>query len=97
VFIPITFELTILGGAMIGALGLFIISGLPQLYHPVFTAPEFRRATQDAFFLSIEASDPNFNETSTQDFLRTLQPVNVIGILDSRTWRRPNIQHEDQN
>ncbi len=85
VFIPITFELTILGGAIIGALGLLILSGLPQLYHPVFAAPEFRRATQDAFFLSIESKDPKFDETETHDFLETLEPVDIIGVLDRRT------------
>lgn len=85
VFIPITFELTILGGSIIGALGLFIITCLPQYYHPVFTAPEFRRASQDAFFLSIEAKDAKFDETETRDFLELLDPVNVIRIFDKRT------------
>lgn len=85
VFVPITFELTILGGAIIGALGLFILSGLPQYYHPVFTAPEFRRASQDAFFLSIEVKDAKFDETETLEFLETLEPVDIIGIFDRRT------------
>ena len=85
VFIPITFELTILGGSIIGALGLFVLSSLPQYYHPVFTAPEFRRATQDAFFLSIEAADAKFDETDTHDFLESLDPIDIIGVLDRRT------------
>lgn len=85
VFIPITFELTILGGAITGALGLFILCSLPQLYHPVFTAPEFRRASQNAFFLSIEAKDKNFDETETREFLESLDAVDVTGIFDKRT------------
>src|ERR1043165_9261437 len=35
-FIPVTFELTILGAALFGLLGMIIRNGLPELYHPVF-------------------------------------------------------------
>jgi hypothetical protein len=35
-YIPITFELTILLAAFGGVLGLFVVTGFPQPYHPVF-------------------------------------------------------------
>ena len=83
-FIPITFELTVLGGALIGALGLFILCGLPQYYHPVFSEPNFRRASQDAFFLCIKATDAKFDYPETRSFVADLEPSDVTAIFDER-------------
>lgn len=86
-FIPITFELTVLGGAIIGALGLFFLCGLPQLYHPVFSEPNFRRASQDGFFLCIKANDAKFDYQQTRGFLETLEPSEITAIFDERYKR----------
>lgn len=59
-FIPITFELTVLGAATFGLIGLLWLTGLPLLFHPVFSAAAFKRVTSDRFFLLVPASDPNF-------------------------------------
>lgn len=83
-FIPITFELTVLGGAIIGALGLFILCGLPQLYHPVFSEPNFRRASQNGFFLCIKAADAKFDYPETRSFVAGLEPAEVTAIFDER-------------
>jgi len=56
-FIPITFELTVLGTALTGVVTFLILAGFPRLHHPVFSVPEFRRATQDRFFLLLRSSD----------------------------------------
>ncbi|HZL18326.1 MAG TPA: DUF3341 domain-containing protein [Polyangia bacterium] len=52
--IPITFELAILLGGGSSFFGFFTLAGLPRPYHPVFESEEFRRASIDAFFLSVE-------------------------------------------
>jgi hypothetical protein len=76
-FIPITFETTILGGALAAVIGLLLLNGLPMPYHPVFNIRSFARASQDGFFLCIESSDPQFDMQKTKEFLRSLQAREV--------------------
>jgi hypothetical protein len=77
-FIPVTFELTVLGAALAGVLvGVLALCRLPRLHHPVFSAPRFERASQDAYFLVIEASDPLFTREKTSEFLNMLSARQV--------------------
>ena len=79
-FIPVTFELTILFSALSAAFGMIIANGLPQPYHPVFNVPNFARASQDRFFLCVEADDPRFNLHDTREFLNSLDPDEVAEV-----------------
>ena len=79
-FIPITFELTILGAATFALLGMLALNGLPEPYHPVFNLESFSKASQDSFFLSIEARDPQFDPEKTRQFLESLDPVEVSAV-----------------
>jgi hypothetical protein len=73
-FIPITFELTILGAALSAGLGMLAMNGLPKPYYPTFNAKEFLRASKDGFFLCINADDPQFDRQKTRAFLCELRP-----------------------
>ncbi len=74
VFIPVTFEVLILVASFAAFLGMLFINGLPHPHHPVFNEPRFARASQDRFFLCIEATDPKFERQATAEFLSALHP-----------------------
>ena len=76
-FVPITFECAILGASMTAVLGMLALNGLPRPHHPVFNATNFALASQDRFFLCIEAEDPLFDADRTRKFLESLQPAEV--------------------
>jgi hypothetical protein len=65
-FVPITFESTILGAALTAAISMFILNRLPQPYHPVFNVAEFTRASEDRFFVLVEACDERFDARATR-------------------------------
>lgn len=77
-FIPPTFETTILFASFTAGLTMIALNGLPQPYHPVFNVPRFSGATQDKFFLVIEASDPRFDMNQTRAFLSGLHAREVM-------------------
>jgi hypothetical protein len=79
-FIPVTFELTILIAALSAFLAVFVLNQLPQLHHPVFNVPEFRRASIDRFFLCIESADPRFDLHITRRLLEKLNPAKVTEV-----------------
>ncbi len=76
-FVPITFETTILLAGLFAVLGMLALNGLPQPYHPTFHVPRFQFATSDRFFLLIESTDPIFEYKTVRDFLSSLQPREV--------------------
>jgi len=55
-----TFEFTVLCAIAAGFFALLVACGLPLLYHPIFSAPEFDRASRDRFVLCVGAGDPSF-------------------------------------
>jgi hypothetical protein len=79
-FIPVTFELTILGAALAAVLGMLALNGLPRPYHPVFHIPSFALASRDRFFLCVESRDPQFDMTQTRVLLESLKPRAVSNV-----------------
>jgi hypothetical protein len=74
VFIPVAFEMMILVASFGAFLGMLFLNGLPRPHHPVFNVPAFARASQDRFFLCIEATDPKFDMAATAEFLAGMNP-----------------------
>lgn len=77
-FIPVTFELTILFGAISAMLALIFLNGFPNPYHPVFNVKRFaEHASRDKFFLVVESADPKFDREQTLNFLKGLNPSEI--------------------
>jgi hypothetical protein len=79
-FVPVIFEMTVLGAVLFAVLGMLAMNGLPRPHHPLFAIPSFDRATQDRFFLCILGVDPMFDERATREFLEQLGPVEVTDV-----------------
>ena len=74
----------ILVAASAAFFGMLFLNGLPQPHHPLFNVPQFSRASQDRFFLSIEATDPLFDLERTTQFLSSLGPGGEVIIVPER-------------
>jgi hypothetical protein len=81
-FIPVTYECGILSAGIAGTLAMILLNGLPRLHHPIFSAKNFENATNDAFFLCIEAKDKQFDQTGTRSFLESLGAKEVSEVVD---------------
>lgn len=76
-FMPVTFELSVLLGAFGAVFGMWALNVLPMWYHAVFKSKRFERATDDRFFITIEARDPKFDASATQAFLKEIGATHV--------------------
>ena len=76
-YVPITFELGVLGAAFAAVLGMLAFNQLPTLFHPLFHSKRFQRVTDDGFFISIESWDPKFDPEKNSEFLKSIGSTHV--------------------
>jgi hypothetical protein len=81
-WIPVIFELTILLSALSTAGLMLLMNNLPRLSHPLLANNRFRRASDDRFFVVIEARDPKFLRSKTEAFLKSLGASHVEAVED---------------
>ncbi len=79
-WIPVTFELTVLFAGITAVVAMIALNGLPQPYHPVFNVPRFSLASDDRFFLTIEAADPKFDSEKIRDFMNELGAAGIYEV-----------------
>ena len=77
-FIPIAFEIAVLCAVASGFFGFFALARLPQPYQPIAALPGFERATQDRFFLIIDAADPRFDAARVVELIEEFSPCSVV-------------------
>ena len=82
---PIMFEVTILFSALTAVAAMLALNGLPRPYNPLFYSDNFRRATDDGFFLHIGANDGQFETERVRDFLESIGGYNIEVIEDRET------------
>ncbi len=86
--IPITFETTILASVFASFFGMWGLNKLPQHWHPFFSKDRFRKASDDGFFVGIEAADGKFQRGKTQALLEELGATAVETCYVSTDPRR---------
>jgi len=81
-YVPIMFELTVLFSAFGAFFGVWAMNRLPAYYHPTMTHPSFPRATDDAFFVSVEAKDPKYEASKTKKLLEELGAREILEVME---------------
>ena len=81
-FVPVTFEMGILLGSFGAVFGMLGLNKLPQLYHSLFNSERFARATDDRFYIAIEARDPRYDPDETRALLEETGAVHVEEVED---------------
>jgi len=81
-WVPVTFELSILLGSFGAVFGMLGLNRLPTLHHPLFNSDRFDRASDDRFFISIEARDPLYDVKKTKKLLQKLGATHVEEIAE---------------
>jgi len=79
-FIPVTFEMTVLVAALTAFLAVLLGNGLPRLAHPIFDAPDFDLASRNRFFLCLRTDDPAFDEAGAIALLEASAPLRVAEV-----------------
>jgi hypothetical protein len=79
-FIPVTFETTILLAALTAFLAVLVGNGLPRLAHPIFDAPDFDLASRNRFFLCLRTDDPAFDEARANALLASTSPLRIAEV-----------------
>ena len=81
-YMIITFVLMILGGAFASLIGMFHLNRMPTFHHSLFNSENFKKATDDGFFLSIESKDPQFDLEESIDLLKSLGGTKIEEVLE---------------
>lgn len=76
-FVPVWYEVTVLSSCVAAFIANWVLNGLPRLHHPAFASKAFERATDDKFFIMVEASDPKFDLKRTKELLRSAGATKV--------------------
>lgn len=83
IYVPITFELTVLLSAFAATFGMIFLNNLPRFHNPLFNVERFDKASDDGFFVCIEASDDLFSEEKVTKLFRDNGATHIETVYDS--------------
>lgn len=83
IYVPITFELTVLLSAFAATFGMFALNKLPRFHNPLFNVERFKKASDDGFFICIESSDDLFDEKPVSKLFSDTGAIHVETVYDS--------------
>jgi hypothetical protein len=76
-YIIVTFGLTILFAALGAVIGMLHLNRLPMWFHGLFYSENFKRFSDDAFFVSIDADDSRFDVDQARALLESIGGRNI--------------------
>ncbi len=80
-FVPVSFELAVLGAAFAAVLSFLASSGLPRLRHPLFASPDFDLASRNRFFLCLRSDDAVFDAQQARRLLQAMKPIACVEVM----------------
>ncbi len=80
-FVVSTFEFMLLASIAVGFVGMLAASRLPKLYHPIFAARSFERASRDRYVICVEATDPLFDRAAVHSLFEQLGAERIEEVL----------------
>ena len=83
IYVPITFELTVLLSAFAATFGMIGLNKLPRFHNPLFNVERFEKASDDGFFVCIEASDDLFEEEKAIKLFQDNGATHIETVYDS--------------
>ncbi|HKK46318.1 MAG TPA: DUF3341 domain-containing protein [Balneolaceae bacterium] len=83
IYVPITFEITVLLSSFAALFGMLFLNDLPKHYNPIFNVDRFKKASDDGFFVCVEASDDLFSEEKVTNLFRDNGATHIETVYDS--------------
>jgi mono/diheme cytochrome c family protein len=89
-FIPVTFEVTVIMATVSTVVAMFaFFFGLPRNSHALHDTDYMKKVSRDHFGIVIESIDPKFDERSTLEFLKSLNPISTEIIYNPEYEKYP--------
>lgn len=83
IYVPITFELTVLMAAFAATFGMLALNKLPRFHNPLFNVDRFEKASDDGFFVHVKASDSFFSEETVVKLFQDNGATHIETVYDS--------------
>lgn len=81
-YVPPVWAVGILTCALTAVFGMMAFNKIPRPHHPLFNSENFSRVTHDAFFISVQSDDPQYDEAKVKTFLTSIGGKNLEVLTD---------------